>query len=60
MTRLLAAAAALACAAGAPVAQTQVAGVEPIVDARSAIERHWLAYHALQTARAVPAARQPQ
>jgi hypothetical protein len=56
LTRLLVLAAALVCAAAAPVASQP----KEVVDAASAVERHWLAYHALQPARAIPAACQPQ
>jgi len=59
LTRLAVLAAALLCAAAAPVPETRNASLA-LVDIRSAADRHWLAYCEMQSPSTVTSARQPQ
>jgi hypothetical protein len=59
LTRLALLAAALLCAAAAPVAETRIASLV-LGDMRSAADRHWRAYCEMQLTSTATPASQPQ
>jgi len=59
LTRVAFLAAALLCAAAAPVAETRIASFA-LGDMRSAAERHWRAYCEMQPTSTATPASQPQ